>query len=261
MFGRCSLASFDLCHNLNQEARQQILEHRRQCKACQQDWWIIPGILMNFKCVGLEKDFISTYSSESPVYALICRIPCRCLHRHPLCQLRGLFPHIIVNTVPCKSGDLGECKWHSRTNRLKPAQTAQHKKPESLNQAMHGNALSCSINKIHQYVNNIVILDLWLSHAESHLGPCDSGPSQSRSQNHNWLQLACGRCGGGNFLVFPCISKQWTSPILEVGPLDLRYVESTLEALTVQRSKAWLWAQVQQNETIEKTWENRGAKM
>lgn len=29
----------------------------------------------------------------------------------------------------------------------------------------------------------------------------------------------------------------------EVAPLDLRYVESTLESLTVHRSKAWLWAQ------------------
>ena len=84
---------------------------------------------------------------------------------------------------------------------------------------------------------------------------CDSaGLSQSQSQNHNWLQLACGRCGGGAFV--SCISKQCTSPILEVGPLDLRYVESTLEALTVQRSKAWLWAQVRHGATKRKHGEN-----
>lgn len=29
----------------------------------------------------------------------------------------------------------------------------------------------------------------------------------------------------------------------EVTPLDLRYVESTLESLMAQRSKTWLWAQ------------------
>ena len=30
---------------------------------------------------------------------------------------------------------------------------------------------------------------------------------------------------------------------MEVAPLDLRNVESTLQSLTVQRSKTWLWAQ------------------
>lgn len=38
----------------------------------------------------------------------------------------------------------------------------------------------------------------------------------------------------------PCA---WPWPCFKVAPLDLRYVESTLESLTVHRSKAWLWAQ------------------